>query len=96
MQPYKTATQSGVTQIAYHFSKPMIVTDVGGLAEMCPDGRVGYVVPPEPSAISDAIFRFFEDTDREAMAATIEEEKLKYGWETMVERLLALREVVVG
>jgi glycosyltransferase involved in cell wall biosynthesis len=96
VQPYKTATQSGVTQIAYHFSKPMIVTDVGGLAEMCPNGRVGYVVPPEPAAISDAIFRFFENTDREAMAATIEEEKLKYGWETMVERLLALREVVVG
>jgi len=95
VQPYKTATQSGVTQIAYHFSKPMIVTDVGGLAEMCPDGRVGYVVPPSPAAISDAIFRFFEDTDREAMAATIEEEKLKYGWETMVERLLGLREEVL-
>ncbi len=91
VQPYKTATQSGVTQIAYHFNKPMIVTDVGGLAEMCPDGRVGYVVPPEPAAIANAIFRFFNDTDRVAMEAIIVEEKEKYGWGVMVERLLGLR-----
>lgn len=91
VQPYKTATQSGVTQIAYHFNKPMVVTDVGGLAEMCPDGRVGYVVPPEPAAITEAIFRFFEQTDREAMVEMIKEEKRKYGWEIMVERLLELR-----
>lgn len=91
VQPYKTATQSGVTQIAYHFNKPMIVTDVGGLAEMCPDGRVGYVVPPEPTAIADAIFRFFNNTDRAAMEAMIVEEKKQYSWGIMVERLLALR-----
>ena len=33
-QTYKTATQSGVTQIAYHFERPMLVTNVGGLAEI--------------------------------------------------------------
>ena len=44
VQPYKNATQSGVTQIAYHFNKPMIVTNAGGLAEFIPDGKVGYVV----------------------------------------------------
>jgi len=91
VQPYKTATQSGVTQIAYHFNKPMIVTDVGGLAEMCPDGRVGYVVPPEPTAIADAIFRFFNDTDQAAMTNMIEEEKQHYSWAIMVERLLELK-----
>jgi glycosyltransferase involved in cell wall biosynthesis len=92
VQPYKTATQSGVTQIAYHFEKPMIVTDVGRLAEMCPDGKVGYVVPPEPSAIAEAILRYFDATDRDAMAGMIREEKKKYGWEIMVTRLLALRQ----
>jgi glycosyltransferase involved in cell wall biosynthesis len=95
VQPYKTATQSGVTQIAYHFNKPMIVTNVGGLAEMCPDGRVGYVVEPEPKEIGAAIFRFFEDTDQEAMVGMIKEEKKRYSWEIMAERLMALSEEVV-
>ena len=48
VQPYKTATQSGVTQIAYQFCVPMVVTKVGGLAEIVPDGRVGYVCEPTP------------------------------------------------
>ena len=47
VQPYKTATQSGVTQIAFHFEKPMLVTDVGGLREIVPAGKCGYVVKPE-------------------------------------------------
>ena len=48
VQPYKSATQSGVTQIAFHFEKPMLVTDVGGLKEIVPHGKCGYVVKPEP------------------------------------------------
>ncbi|MEM9930160.1 MAG: glycosyltransferase [Bacteroidota bacterium] len=88
VQPYKTATQSGVTQIAYHFEKPMIVTNVGGLPEMCPDGRVGYVVAPEPAPIAAAILRYFEATDRKAMTEMIREEKKRYGWEVMVKQLL--------
>ena len=46
--PYKSATQSGVTQIAYQFRLPVIVTRVGGLAEIVPDDRVGFVCPPRP------------------------------------------------
>jgi len=90
VQPYKTATQSGVTQIAYHFEKPMVVTDVGGLAEMCPDGRVGYVVAPEPDAIADAILRYFDATDRAAMQEMIREEKKRYDWSIMTDALLGL------
>ena len=51
VQPYKHATQSGVSQIAYHFDKPMLVTDVGGLAELIPDGKVGYVTQPIPKLL---------------------------------------------
>lgn len=65
-QTYRTATQSGVTQIAYHFDKPMLVTDVGGLSEIVPNGEVGFVVAPKPKAIADAIVRYF-DEDREAL-----------------------------
>jgi glycosyltransferase involved in cell wall biosynthesis len=71
----------------------MIVTDVGGLAEMCPDGRVGYVVEPEPVAIADAIIRYFDATNRAAMQVMIREEKRRYDWEIMVEALLKLAAV---
>lgn len=61
VQPYKHATQSGVTQIAYHFEKPMIVTDVGGLAEIVPDGISGYLVSPNAEDIAAKIDYFYEN-----------------------------------
>ena len=81
VQPYKSATQSGVTQIAYHFSKPMLVTDVGGLSEIVPDGECGYVVKPEVSAIADALVRHISTPSD--FAAGIEAAKKKYSWSAM-------------
>ena len=83
VQPYKSATQSGVTQIAYHFNKPMIITNVGGLAEFVPDQKVGYVVRPEPSEIAAAIIRFYEEDREKEFSANATREKLKYSWNTM-------------
>lgn len=91
VQPYKTATQSGVTQIAYHFNKPMVVTDVGGLAEMCPDGKVGYVVAPLASEVARAINQYFEEGRQAEMETFIEEEKKKYSWAILCERILELK-----
>ncbi len=90
VQPYKSATQSGVTQIAYHFDKPMIVTDVGGLKEMCPDGKVGYVVPPQSDKIKDAILKFYESTDKKKMIENIKEEKKNYSWSNFTNVLFSL------
>ncbi|HNY03285.1 MAG TPA: glycosyltransferase, partial [Bacteroidales bacterium] len=87
VQPYKTATQSGVTQIAYHFGKPMIVTDVGGLAEIVPDGKVGYVVLPDPGPIADAIERFFGQNKGEEFSRNASLEKTKYTWQTMCDAI---------
>jgi len=80
-QPYKSATQSGVTQIAYHFEKPMLVTDVGGLAEIVPDGKVGYVTEPDSEAIASALADFCSNPDSERFTEGIREEKLRYSWE---------------
>lgn len=81
VQPYRNATNSGITQMAYHFEKPMVVTDVGGLAEVVPDGEVGYVVEPQPRAIADGILKFFrEENAGERMRAAIQREKAKYSW----------------
>ncbi|MBR5027687.1 MAG: glycosyltransferase, partial [Bacteroidales bacterium] len=79
-QPYKTATQSGVTQIAFHFEKPMLVTNVGGLAEIVPDGKIGYVVEPDKDQIAMALRRFFEENKKDEFEANIVEEKQKYSW----------------
>ncbi|MBS1783321.1 MAG: glycosyltransferase [Bacteroidetes bacterium] len=89
VQPYRTATQSGITQVAYHFEKPMIVTRVGGLQEVVPDGKVGFVAEPNASSIADAIVQFFENPIpqiEENMAL----EKKKYSWEVFIEQLMSL------
>ncbi len=90
VQPYKDATQSGVTQIAYHFEKPMITTNVGGLAEIVPDGKVGFVVKPEIQEITEAIIRFFDENKETVFIENIKSEKQKYSWERMIETIEGL------
>ncbi|MBX0288798.1 glycosyltransferase [Hymenobacter sp. HSC-4F20] len=91
VQPYKNATQSGVSQIAYHFSRPMLVTDVGGLAELIPNGEVGYVVPPTPNAIADALVDFYQQGREQEFTAGVWARKKDFSWSEMVK---ALKEVV--
>ena len=83
IQPYRDATQSGVTQIAYHFVKPMIVTDVGGLREIVPDRKCGYVVQVVPEEITSAIIDFFDNNRKENFMENIKEEKKKFSWNRM-------------
>jgi glycosyltransferase involved in cell wall biosynthesis len=83
VQPYKTATQSGVTQIAYHFGKPMIVTNVGGLPEIVPTEKVGFVVNPVPDEIAHAIHRFYLEDRAQEFGANTALEKPKYAWSAM-------------
>lgn len=86
-QTYKSATQSGVSQIAYYFNKPIITTDVGGLAEFFPDGKVGYIVKPEETEIANAILRFYDNNKEEEFSKNAAIEKLKYSWKNMVEAI---------
>jgi len=92
VQPYKSATQSGVTQIAFHYNKPMLVTDVGGLGEIIPHGKVGYVVNPGPEAITEAIFDFYDNDRIDSFTRNVISEKEKFSWGSMVETI----EIVFG
>lgn len=83
VQPYKSATQSGVTQVAFHYEKPMLVTDVGGLREIVPDGSCGYVVKPDPAEIADAINDFFSNDRSDFFVKGVREEKKKFSWDKM-------------
>lgn len=89
VQPYRTATQSGISQIAYHFEKPMVVTNVGGLPEIVTDGVSGYVVDPEPVAIARTILDFFENQRETTMREGVRQEKKRFSWTHLVEKLLA-------
>ena len=88
VQPYRSATQSGISQIAYHFEKPMVVTHVGGLPEIVTQGVSGYVVAPEAGAIAAAVRDFFEQRWADAMAAGVRAEKGRFSWENLVKVLL--------
>ncbi|MEO7767986.1 MAG: glycosyltransferase family 4 protein [Ferruginibacter sp.] len=87
VQPYRSATQSGVTPLAYHFEKPMIVTNVGGLPDLVPDGKVGLVAEPDAASIAKKIIEFYEIGEAHFLPYLIEEKK-KYSWGNMVDAIL--------
>ena len=89
-QTYKTATQSGVTQIAYHFNKPMLVTNVGGLSEIVPHEKIGYVTSKKPQEIAKHISTFYKDKKEEEFTKNVILEKEKYSWSNFVKELLTL------
>lgn len=93
VQPYKHATQSGVTQICYHFNKPMLVTNVGGLPEIVPNNKVGYVVEPNETAVANAILAFYNNNKEPEFVQHILEEKKKYSWKVMVDKVKHLASV---
>ena len=90
VQPYKTATQSGVTQIAYQFCVPMVVTAVGGLPEIVPDGRVGYVCPPTAEGVAAAMDRMYEGDALKRFRENCVGERRRFSWEEMCSRVTEL------
>ncbi len=91
--PYRSATQSGVTQIAYNFSLPMIVTDVGGLPEIVPDGRTGLVCAPTAEGIADALRRVREVGTLRRLRDNFAEERKRFSWGAMCDRLTEVLEM---
>ena len=88
VQPYKSATQSGVTQIAFHYEKPMLVTDVGGLREIVADKVCGYVVQPQPEDIAEAIIDYFENKREIQFTEGVRKEKEKFSWDKMTASII--------
>lgn len=89
IQPYRNATQSGVTPLAYHFEKPMIVTNVGGLADYVPHGKVGLVTNPDAEAIANTILHYFE-LGEHYFIPHLRNEKQKYSWGNLVKAIVNL------
>lgn len=90
VQPYRSATQSGVTQVAFHFEKPMLVTNVGGLGEIVHHGKMGYAVEPSPEAIAASIDDFFSSDRSASFISYLRQEKVKYEWNKMTAAFLSI------
>jgi glycosyltransferase involved in cell wall biosynthesis len=89
--PYKSATQSGIVQIAYQLERPVICTDVGGLGEVVRDGETGFVVPPDdPGALAEAVVRYQRDACETGFMQRIRVEKRKYSWDRMAKAVETL------
>jgi glycosyltransferase involved in cell wall biosynthesis len=91
IQPYRNATQSGVTPLSYHFEKPMVVTNAGGLPSLVPDGKVGLVVEPTPTGIADGILKFYQ-LGEQFFIPHLRIEKQKYSWANLVKAIESLAE----
>ena len=91
IQPYRNATQSGVTPLAYHFEKPMVVTNVGGLPSLVPHEKVGLVAEPNPQAIADGILKFYQ-LGENFFIPHLRREKQKYSWANLVKAIKSLAE----
>lgn len=87
--PYRSATQSGITQVAYHFDLPMIATAVGGLPELVEDGKVGWLVKPEVEGIISGIARFYEDPISNSFRENIRQKKKMYSWKVFGDQILS-------
>ncbi len=93
IQPYRNATQSGVTPLAYHFEKPMVVTNVGGLPALVPDRKAGLVAEPNPASLADQIQQFYE-LGEDYFLPHLREEKKKYSWNRMVQAIVDLADKI--
>ncbi len=89
IQPYRSATQSGVTPLAYHFEVPMIVTRVGGLPDLVPEGKVGLVAEPEAGSVAEKILDWLQH-GAERFLPALREEKKKYSWNNITEAVIEL------
>jgi len=89
--PYRSATQSGISAISYHFGLPMITTNVGGLKEAIEIPGTGVVVESaHPALISEAIMEYFKSGKRELYIRNIEKERQNLSWKNFTDKLINL------
>ena len=87
--PYKSATQSGVVPIAYHFDRPVVVSNVGGLPEIVEQGKSGFICEPNPEEIADGIKQYFNQSSND-FRSFVAKYKHRFSWSKYADTLLEL------
>lgn len=95
VQPYKSATQSGVSQVAFHFEKPILVTNVGGLGEIVHDHQMGYACDPTAESIAEDLLDYFTNDRQAAYTVYLRQEKTKYTWSRMTAAFMKMHSSLV-
>jgi glycosyltransferase involved in cell wall biosynthesis len=95
VQPYKTATQSGITQIGFHFERPMLVTRVGGLPEIIQHDKDGYVVDTDPESIAQYISKYYDESKEVPFSAALKTSKERFSWNYFNKKLIHLSKNIV-
>jgi glycosyltransferase involved in cell wall biosynthesis len=90
--PYKSATQSGVVPIAYHFDKPVVVSNIGGLPEIVRNGETGFICEPDAKQFAEGIIKYYNSVPGR-FSTFISEYKEQFSWEIYVKVLLELIEL---
>jgi glycosyltransferase involved in cell wall biosynthesis len=90
--PYRSATQSGITQVAYHFGRGMVATRVGGLPEVVQDGETGILCEPDPASIAEALLSYFAPGGLPDLEVHLAEARSRYSWESFAGAILDFAE----
>ncbi|MEM8524403.1 MAG: glycosyltransferase [Bacteroidota bacterium] len=90
VQPYRSATQSGISQLGYHFEVPMVVTKVGGLPEIVEDGKAGYVVDVNAESVANAIVDFYQNNRETSLKKGVQAAKKRFSWSNLADAFLNL------
>jgi glycosyltransferase involved in cell wall biosynthesis len=90
IQPYRSATNSGVSMVSYFYEKPVLVTNVGGLPEIVPHKKAGYVCGVNETSVAKAVIDFYTENRAIEFHKGVLEIKEKYSWPVFVKNVLAL------
>jgi len=93
--PYKSATQSGILAIAYHFELPVIVTDVGSLKASVEADKTGLVAEKsEPEIIKAKIEEYFNSGQKSFFETQIKTVKINNSWKKLANALTAFSDTL--
>ena len=87
--PYKSATQSGVLSMAYHYTVPLIVTDHPGISQPVKNDETGIVCAPSAMAVAEAIKKLDSSQEIEKFKKNMEDSKSNYSWENFIKEWIA-------
>ena len=90
VQPYLSATQSGVSMIAYNFNKPIILTNVGGLSEYVQHQKDGYLVDVNVDSIVEALVDFYQNNREDSFAKAVKHKQVNYNWSNFAKKFNSL------